>query len=138
VISPADIAILGAVALLLFGPEQLPKVARRVGSVVRDVQNTSQSFIREMERAADLQEEVDRSKLLPAIPVAPDFPAPQDYVPAADHHAPHPDTVEAELPGVPLPPPTHDGDALEPAQISLLATEPVRPPEPSLFDEPKR
>jgi len=38
-------------ALLLFGPEQLPKVARKAGSVMRDIQNTSQSFIREMERA---------------------------------------------------------------------------------------
>jgi Sec-independent protein translocase protein TatA len=46
-------AIIGALALMLFGPEQLPKVARKVGHVMRDVQNTSQSFIREMERAAD-------------------------------------------------------------------------------------
>ncbi len=46
-------AVAGAVALLLFGPDQLPKVARRAGQMIRDVQNTSQSFIREMERAAD-------------------------------------------------------------------------------------
>jgi sec-independent protein translocase protein TatA len=46
-------AILGALALMLFGPEQLPKVARKVGHVMRDVQNTSQQFVREMERAAD-------------------------------------------------------------------------------------
>ncbi|GEM_PF-1003115 len=52
-LSASDIAILGAVALLVFGPEQLPKVARKFGNVMRDVQNTSQQFIREMERAAD-------------------------------------------------------------------------------------
>ncbi len=46
-------AIIGALALMLFGPEQLPKVARKVGHVMRDIQNTSQAFIREMERAAD-------------------------------------------------------------------------------------
>jgi sec-independent protein translocase protein TatB len=45
--------IIGAAALLFFGPDQLPKVARRAGQVVREVQATSQSFIREMERAAD-------------------------------------------------------------------------------------
>jgi len=45
--------VIGAAALLFFGPDQLPKVARKVGTVVRDVQMTSQSFIREMERAAD-------------------------------------------------------------------------------------
>jgi Sec-independent protein translocase protein TatA len=49
-------AILGAAALLLFGPDQLPRVARKAGSVMRDIQNTSQSFIREMERAADIQD----------------------------------------------------------------------------------
>jgi Sec-independent protein translocase protein TatA len=48
--------IIGAVALIAFGPDQLPKVARKAGQAMRDVQNTSQSFIREMERAADEQE----------------------------------------------------------------------------------
>ncbi len=52
-LSPADMLIIGAVALIAFGPDQLPKVARKAGQVIRDVQNTSQSFIREMERAAD-------------------------------------------------------------------------------------
>jgi Sec-independent protein translocase protein TatA len=46
-------AVIGALALIFFGPEQLPRVARQFGRVVRDVQNTSQSFVREMERAAD-------------------------------------------------------------------------------------
>jgi hypothetical protein len=32
----------------------LPKVARKVGSVVRDLQNTSQTFIRAMERAGEI------------------------------------------------------------------------------------
>jgi sec-independent protein translocase protein TatA len=52
-LSIPDMALLGAAALLLFGPEQLPKVLRKVGQFTREVQNTSQSFIREMERAAD-------------------------------------------------------------------------------------
>lgn len=52
-LSIPDMAIIGVVALMVFGPDQLPKVARRAGQLVRDVQNTSQGFIREMERAAD-------------------------------------------------------------------------------------
>ena len=52
-LSIPDMALLGAAALMFFGPEQLPKVARKAGLLIRDVQNTSQSFIREMERAAD-------------------------------------------------------------------------------------
>jgi len=49
-------AILGVLALLVFGEQRLPKIMRQAGRVVRDVQNTSQSFLREMERAADLDE----------------------------------------------------------------------------------
>jgi Sec-independent protein translocase protein TatA len=53
VLSVPDMAIIGVVALIFFGPDQLPKVARRAGQIMRDMQNTSQAFIRELERAAD-------------------------------------------------------------------------------------
>ncbi|TAM76326.1 hypothetical protein EPN44_06340 [bacterium] len=59
-LSIPDVAILGGLALLLFGPERLPKIARDAGRVMRDLQNTSQSFVRELERAADTAEEEER------------------------------------------------------------------------------
>jgi sec-independent protein translocase protein TatA len=59
-LSIPDMALLGAAALLLFGPEQLPRVARKAGNVMREIQNTSHSFIREMERAADAQDEAEK------------------------------------------------------------------------------
>lgn len=43
-------------ALLLFGPEQLPKLARQLGDWMRHVQSTTQAFMREMERAAEVGE----------------------------------------------------------------------------------
>ena len=49
-------AILGILALLVFGEERLPGIMRQAGRVMREVQNTSHSFIREMERAADVSE----------------------------------------------------------------------------------
>ncbi|MGA3036495.1 MAG: twin-arginine translocase TatA/TatE family subunit [Vulcanimicrobiaceae bacterium] len=67
-LSAPDIAILGAVALLVFGPDQLPKVARKFGSVMRDVQNTSSQFIREMERAADEHDAAAERPRLEAVP----------------------------------------------------------------------
>jgi Sec-independent protein translocase protein TatA len=98
-LSIPDMALLGAAALIFFGPEQLPKVARKVGLLVRDVQNTSQMFIREMERAADVHdsgEAVSRAHLLDEPPVPSygayadvpheplhDVPPPE---PAAPHH----------------------------------------------------
>jgi Sec-independent protein translocase protein TatA len=157
-ISPADIAILGAVALMLFGPEQLPRVARRVGNVVREMQNTSHSFIREMERAADLSEERSRAAAAPAPAAEPAFPLPGEYQPLPEHHAglpnavglgvPFPDGPELradpvpELHAGPLPEPRVSAteapegpqSALEPGPATLPAA-PLR--EASLFDEPK-
>jgi TatA/E family protein of Tat protein translocase len=54
--SVPDIMVVSVLALLLFGPEQLPKMMRQAGRVMREVQNTSHSFISEMERAADVQD----------------------------------------------------------------------------------
>jgi len=45
-------AAIFVVALLLFGPEQLPKVARQLGELMRQMQNTTQTFMLEMDRAA--------------------------------------------------------------------------------------
>ncbi|MBV9718607.1 MAG: twin-arginine translocase TatA/TatE family subunit [Candidatus Eremiobacteraeota bacterium] len=53
--SVPDILVVSILALLLFGPERLPKVMRQAGRFMRDVQQTSQSFIAEMERAADAE-----------------------------------------------------------------------------------
>jgi TatA/E family protein of Tat protein translocase len=52
--SVPDILVVSTLALLLFGPERLPKLMRQAGRFMREVQNTSQSFVAEMERAADV------------------------------------------------------------------------------------
>lgn len=54
--SVPDIMVVSVLALLLFGPDRLPKMMRQFGKVMRDLQNTSQSFVAEMERAADINE----------------------------------------------------------------------------------
>jgi len=54
--SVPDILVISVLALLLFGPDRLPKMMRQAGRVMRDIQNTSQSFVAEMERAADVAE----------------------------------------------------------------------------------
>ena len=51
-----DILVVSVLALLLFGPDRLPKVMRQAGRFMRDVQQTSNSFIAELERAAEAQE----------------------------------------------------------------------------------
>jgi TatA/E family protein of Tat protein translocase len=54
--SVPDILVVSVLALLLFGPDRLPKLMRQAGRFMREVQNTSHSFVSEMERAADLAE----------------------------------------------------------------------------------
>src|SRR6202040_2338371 len=51
-LGPTDMAAIFVIALLLFGPDQLPKVARQLGEVMRHMQNTTQTFMAEMDRAA--------------------------------------------------------------------------------------
>jgi TatA/E family protein of Tat protein translocase len=63
--SVPDIMVVSVLALLLFGPDQLPKMMRQAGRVMREVQNTSHAFIAEMERAADVND------VKPVHPAAP-------------------------------------------------------------------
>jgi TatA/E family protein of Tat protein translocase len=65
VLSIPDMMILGVLALLVFGEKKLPGVMRQAGRVMRDVQNTSQSFLREMDRAADIEQPVPPPPPLP-------------------------------------------------------------------------
>lgn len=67
VFSVPDIMVVSVLALLLFGPEKLPKMMRQAGRIMREVQNTSHTFIAEMERAAD----VDERPVPPPSPASP-------------------------------------------------------------------
>jgi Sec-independent protein translocase protein TatA len=80
-LSPLDMIVIGGAALLFFGPDQLPGVARKVGGVVRELQMTSQTFIREMERAADEAEAAKHPVLDPVMP--------EPELPLVDHTADH-------------------------------------------------
>jgi Sec-independent protein translocase protein TatA len=66
--------VVSVLALLLFGPDQLPKMMRQAGRVMREVQNTSHSFIAEMERAADANEQ----QMPPPMPPPPSTVHPPD------------------------------------------------------------
>jgi TatA/E family protein of Tat protein translocase len=67
-LSPSDTAIVFLLALLLFGPEQLPRIARQLGEAMRHMQATTHSFMNEMERAARSTE------VEPVEPAPPPFP----------------------------------------------------------------
>jgi Sec-independent protein translocase protein TatA len=138
-LSIPDMAVLGAAALLFFGPEQLPRVARKAGNVMREIQNTSQSFIRELERAADMEDVKDAKPYEPPPydPVPYDAaaydmtqyepPAPEPDAPVADASASDAGEKLAE------PRPALELQHAEPPEApSASAETPVEPPaEPS-------
>jgi len=95
--------ILGVGALLLFGPEQLPVIMKKAGRVMRDVQNTSQSFIREMERAAD---DYEAPRYEPPRYDAPSYEPPHTVPPTTEADVPpHPPEIDGSSPGAGKPPP---------------------------------
>jgi Sec-independent protein translocase protein TatA len=73
-------AILGILALLVFGEQKLPGIMRQAGRIMREVQNTSQSFVREMERAADMNEPVRPEPARPDV-IMPDPVEPEELSP---------------------------------------------------------
>ncbi len=134
-LSIPDMAVLGAAALLFFGPEQLPRVARKAGNVMREIQNTSASFIRELERAADVDEAKDEKPYEPPPYDPPYEPAPYDAAVDDDGGVPY-DTTRYEPPA---PDPEAPGAvAFEPAGVAEKLAEP-RPAldlQPSATAEP--
>jgi len=86
VFSVPDILVISVLALLLFGPDQLPKMMRQAGRFMREVQNTSQSFVAEMERAADVAEAHPAPAPAPAAAATP--PAATPASPPDDAKAP--------------------------------------------------
>lgn len=90
--------ILGVLALLLFGPEKLPGIMRQVGRVTREIQATSQTFIREMERAADVNDPVT-----PPSYKAPEYRDDEPPVPDESPAAAPGEPVESEAPTAPPP-----------------------------------
>ena len=95
--SVPDIAVIGVLALLLFGPDKLPGILRQAGKFMREVQNTSHSFVAEMERAADLNVEPKPEPRVVEQLIAPDIePEPE--------LEPHPsDLPEVDPNGAPIP-----------------------------------
>jgi sec-independent protein translocase protein TatA len=141
-LSIPDMALLGAAALLLFGPEQLPRVARKAGGFMREIQNTSQSFIRELERAADLQDEAAKPPYEPPAydPVPYDAAAydgkPYDDTPS--DVAPYDDAPTIAMPAVTqsFEPPAPDPERPAFAGEKLAEPRPALDLAPSLAAEP--
>ena len=128
-LSIPDMAVLGAAALLFFGPEQLPRVARKAGNVMREIQNTSASFIRELERAADVEDAKDAPPYEPPPYESPYEPAPDE---AAAYDAPPYDAAPYDTSRYEPPAPEPDAPAGAPVSAPAGAGEKLAEPRPAL------
>jgi len=138
--SVPDIMVVSVLALLLFGPDQLPKMMRQAGRLMREVQSTSQAFVAEMERAADVSDPIHETYRPPA-PLVPsmeyaEFPAGEhsDLPPAPEHSDLPPAPEHSDLPPAPehsdLPPAPEHSDLPPAPEHSDLPPAPEHSPRP--------
>jgi sec-independent protein translocase protein TatB len=89
----SDSIVLFVIALMLFGPKRLPKLARELGKWVGEFRRASNEFKMQMDDELRLSEQADREKQINAMtaaaPVTPPIPEPEHP------HLP-PATLEAE------------------------------------------
>ena len=52
-----EIAVIGALALIIFGPKKLPELGRTLGKTLKSLQSASSEFEREIQKAIDEPEE---------------------------------------------------------------------------------
>ena len=62
-------AVIGAVALLVFGPKRLPELGRTLGKTLKGFQSASKEFEREINKAmADPEVQTDAAKQVEELP----------------------------------------------------------------------
>jgi sec-independent protein translocase protein TatB len=90
-----DSAVLVLLALLLFGPKGLAKLAREIGKLMGEFRRASSEFRLQMEDEFRISEQADQQKKIAAIeaaaPVTPAFPA--EPIPEPEHPHLHPEDI---------------------------------------------
>jgi sec-independent protein translocase protein TatB len=95
-----DYAVIGLLALLLFGPKKLPVLARQLGKLMADFRRASNEFRSQMEEELRISEQADRQKQVAAIeaaaPPTPAIAAPAESVPEESYmHEPQQESAIA-------------------------------------------
>lgn len=93
----SDSIVLFILALMLFGPKRLPKLARELGKWVGEFRRASNEFKMQMDEELRVSEQADRQKQIAAMeaaaPVTPPIPEPEHP------HMPAPLATAEEGPG---------------------------------------
>ena len=65
-----EMAVIGAVALLVFGPKRLPELGRTLGKTLKGFQSASKEFEREINKAMAESEQPDDDSNQDSLPPA--------------------------------------------------------------------
>ena len=57
-----EIAVIGALALIIFGPKRLPELGKTLGKTLKGIQSASSEFERELQNAMSAEEVNDKEK----------------------------------------------------------------------------
>ncbi len=58
-----EMAVIAAVALLVFGPKRLPELGKTIGKTLKGLQSASTEFEREINKAMNDSEDIDKKTL---------------------------------------------------------------------------
>ena len=97
-LSTTEILIILAVAMIVLGPDQLPKVAAKLGKGLRDIQRAANAFKREVAESARIAEQASDPPVKPSTALNLDKPEVRPPAPLDPyaHLAEHAKRVEAE------------------------------------------
>ncbi|MEB3193802.1 MAG: TatA/E family twin arginine-targeting protein translocase [Cyanobacteriota bacterium] len=63
-----EMAVIAAIALLVFGPKRLPEMGKTLGRTLKGVQSASQEFEKEFRSALRTEDEGSQSSVSPSAP----------------------------------------------------------------------
>jgi len=127
-LGPAEILVVLVVALLVFGPNKMPEIAKQVGKGFREFRRVQQHLKSELR---DVVAEFDSPSSAPTVEqqAVPMLPPKDDSPEASASDAPAPSLPQAETPAASAPAASAPADA--PADAPSSTPEPDAPSEPA-------
>jgi sec-independent protein translocase protein TatB len=120
----SEVLVIFVLALVVLGPEKLPRVAAQVGRWIGRARGMARQFREQLEEEVNF-EEARKAQPAARTPPAPEAPAPQVLppvapAPAAETPAPSPSAPAAEAPAAspPVPPPEAEQQIVYPDNYS--------------------
>jgi Tat protein translocase TatB subunit len=108
-VGPTEILVVLIIVLVLFGPERLPELAKKIGGASREIRENLNTLNNQMNSALETSMELDKARMIPPTDAPPAPPAPASTESNLDSPAPN-----AEEPSLLPPAPTDAREEIPP------------------------